>query len=249
MAGRNNYERNPLKMVIYILAVIFFIGCIGYLLKYSGMEKEEYQKEVERVSALESSSQTDEEKNSSFKNDTKDDAKEESSESSGKENKNKSDSTTESEEKTSDPTSAPETANLTPAPDAATPSETPAPDAANQTPTPEVKQQADAAVNATEANILILNGTRRPGVAAFWKTELEKNGYKNIMPVTYTKVVEYETVILTEDVELAQPLQAIFPYAKIQEGSVQEGIELEPGVTLPEKTDIYIIIGERDVRM
>lgn len=249
MAGRNNYERNPLKMVIYILAVIFFIGCIGYLLKYSGMEKEEYQKEVERVSALESSSQTDGEKKSSSKNETKDDTKEESSESSGKEKNNKSDLTTKSEEKTSDPTSAPETANLTPAPDAAALSETPAPDAANQTPTPEVKQQADAAVNAVEANILVLNGTKRPGVAGYWKTELEKAGYKNVTPVTYTKAVGLDTIICTDNAELAQPLLALFPGAQIQEGSVQDGIELEAGVTLPEKCDIYIIIGEKDIRM
>lgn len=240
MTGRNNYEKNPLRMVIYILAVIVLVGCIVYLLKYSGMKQEKYREEVKRVSALEASDLAP-----TPEADT-------SSETAMPEATATLTPTPEAAVPGATPT--PEvSATLTPIPEAAVPGVTSTPEAANLTPAPELEKQADTVVNAEEAakemSILVLNGTRRPGVAAYWKNELDKSGYKNVTPVTYTKIVEFETVIMTENVELAQPLLELFPDAKIQEGSVQEGIELDPGVTIPEKSDVYIIIGEKDVRM
>ena len=175
--------------------MIFLIGCIGYLLLYSGKQKVEYEEEVERISAQEIANQDgDGEKGV---------AKEE------------------------DPVEV------------------------STTPTPALTAKTEVTAEETikDMNILVLNGTKRPGVAGYWKAELENVGYKNVIPATYTKAVEQETVIWAETVEIAKPLLEVFPNARIQVGSIQDGIELQTGVTMPKKNDIYIIIENNDVKM
>lgn len=67
MARRNRIgkERNPFKMVLYIVAVICLLGCIWYFLYSSGEKKKVYQDEVKKAAAQETelqvSSETEEE--------------------------------------------------------------------------------------------------------------------------------------------------------------------------------------------
>lgn len=247
MSKKNYYhERNPLKMVIYILVVLFFMACIGYLLIYSGKQKEEYKEEMERVSALETGTVTSEEQKEEETADTRGTTKEASmSETDGKAGNL---TPTPVPEQQASPTPISEQA-VSPTPvteQSATPTLSPEQEA---TATPAVEQAADTAELVKDMNILVLNGTKRPGVAGYWKTQLENVGYKNVVPATYTKTVGQETVIWASKVEYAKPFLELFPDAQIQVGSVQDGIELQAGVTMPENNDVFIIIGNKDVKM
>lgn len=226
MAKRNHYnERNPLKMVIYILAVFILLGCIGYLLLSSGKQKAAYQEEIEKASAAESNlEKSEEEKTSKASEDETKDA------SAAKKNKEKKVSATPEATVTSEATTAP-AATVTPEPTA----------------TPALAAVEQSAGSDKSIGVLVLNGTQRPGVAAYWKTKLETAGYSNVVPATYNKAVGQETVIYASSQELAQPFLALFPGAVVQVGTVIDGIELEAGVTMPEKCEVYIIVGNKDV--
>lgn len=104
----------------------------------------------------------------------------------------------------------------------------------------------------TEANksvsILVLNGTKRPGVAGYWQMQLEEDGYENVVSASYAGEIADETVIYAKQKKDAKALSAYFPDAAVENGSIEEGIETENGVTLPEKIDLYIVIGRNDAK-
>lgn len=98
----------------------------------------------------------------------------------------------------------------------------------------------------TEANILVLNGSERPGVAGIWKTHLEGKGYTNVYTATYTEALE-QTLIYTDDAALGESLKTEFTNAVVHPGKVESGIEVNQGEILPEAIDAYIIIGKNNV--
>lgn len=99
-----------------------------------------------------------------------------------------------------------------------------------------------------EAAVLVLNGTGRPGVAGYWKKQLENAGYSNVTPASYTGKVEEETVIYAATNNKAEPFKEQFPNATIEIGTIETGVEPADGIPLPEKSDIYIVIGSKDAR-
>lgn len=99
---------------------------------------------------------------------------------------------------------------------------------------------------AMSANILVLNGSERPGVAGIWKTHLEESGYTNVYTATYTEALE-QTLIYTDNAALGEALETEFTNAVVHPGKVQSGIEVNQGELLPEAIDAYIIIGKNNV--
>ena len=244
MAKRNNnYEKSPLKMVIYILAVLFLLGCIGYLLVCSRREKVAYREELEKVSALEADTETSEEKETEKQQEEPSEEKEKAAVTKAAEETTASvtPKVTEVPEETVTP-GVTETPALT-----ATPSLTVTPGLTG-TPAP-AAENADEEIAEADKNVgvLVLNGTKRPGVAAYWKTKLETAGYENVVPATYNKTVGQETIIYAPDVDAAKPFLELFPNATVQVGTIAEGIELQAGVVLPENCEVYIVIGNNDV--
>lgn len=98
----------------------------------------------------------------------------------------------------------------------------------------------------TKRSILVLNGTRMPGVAGIWKANMEKAGYTNVHTATYVPDAPEETVIYTESKELEEALKELFPEAAFRSGKVETGIEETEGDLLPEKVDAYIVVGKKD---
>lgn len=96
------------------------------------------------------------------------------------------------------------------------------------------------------ANILVLNGSERPGVAGIWKTHLEESGYTNVYTATYTDALE-QTLIYTDNTALGEALEIEFTNAMVHPGKVQSGIEVNQGELLPEAIDAYIVIGKNNV--
>lgn len=201
MARRNGYgqERNPLKMVLYIIAVLAMLGCIGYLVYSSRVSSQEYQENVRRAAAEETELETEERK---------------------------------TERETEKTTEQDTTANK------------------KDTESPETESETDteAALVMTDLSILVLNGTGKPGVAGYWKTQLEKRGYTNVTPASYTETVGDETVIYAANNAQTGIFKELFPNAETKIGTVDTGLEAATGIPLPEKCDVYIIIGNKDAR-
>ncbi len=146
-----------------------------------------------------------------------------------------------------------------------TETETEAPPAteAQQTETPaaatEQQTEATSDTSAVETNaqgvaidkampIMVLNGTRKEGVAGYWSTQLMALGYTNVSPVNYNGRIEEETVIYAEDTKRAEQLLLTFPNAVIRQGSITSGIEVSAGGTIPQEQEVYIVVGTNDAR-
>ncbi|MDO5541569.1 MAG: LytR C-terminal domain-containing protein [Eubacteriales bacterium] len=193
MAKRQFYgqERNPLKMVIYILIVLVMTGCIGYLVCSSRQRRLEYTERVREAAAGETEYVAE---------------------------KRQSETETETESET-------------------------------QTDTDSTEEKSGTEEDMVKrSSILVLNGTGKAGVAGYWKTQLEKAGYTNVSPVTYTGTVGEETMIYVSAKEQAEPLKQQFPNASVEIGEVEEGLEAAEGGQLPEQRDIFIVIGNKDAR-
>ncbi len=98
----------------------------------------------------------------------------------------------------------------------------------------------------TDLTILVLNGTKRPGVAGYWKERLTEIGYETVISATYGEEAEEYTVIYTDEIQKAEEIEVLFPDCKVEKGSIENGISLESGEELPEKIDLYLVIGKQD---
>lgn len=112
---------------------------------------------------------------------------------------------------------------------------------------PETESENGLQAELADSSILVLNGTRRPGVAGIWKTRLEEAGYQKVYTASYGQDAGAETVIHTENEALGEALLEQFPEATVEEGTVESGIEPEEGETLPQELDAYLVIGKNDV--
>ncbi len=99
-----------------------------------------------------------------------------------------------------------------------------------------------------DIDIVILNGTGTQGVAGYWKSELEKEGYTNIVSASYGRKSEEKTFIISDAKEKAEPFSANFQNAQIRIGDLEDRTDIETadGIELPEKVDVWIIVGKED---
>lgn len=97
-------------------------------------------------------------------------------------------------------------------------------------------------------SILVLNGTRKPGVAAYWKETLEKDGYTNVYTASYNKEVEDYTLLYSSDVTLKADFNDYFPDCRMRLSKIEEGIEPDSDTQLPEDIDLYIVVGRDDAK-
>lgn len=124
-----------------------------------------------------------------------------------------------------------------------TESETETESAATEAPETETASEA-----AKQQNVLVLNGTKKEGVAAYWEKELRAEGFEQVYTASYTKPVEAKTVIYADKIADAAPLRSIFTGSIVRIGEITEGIELTAQTELPEQVDVYIIVGSDDAR-
>lgn len=119
----------------------------------------------------------------------------------------------------------------------------------SEAPQTEVSTETEPETEADKSvSILVLNGTKRPGVAGYWQTQLEEDGYENVVSASYSGEITDETVIYAKRKKDAEALNAYFPDAVVERGKIEEGIEPESGVTLPETCDLYVVIGRNDAQ-
>lgn len=196
-------ESNPLKMVIYIIAVLALIGCLGYLVYSSREQKKEHAEEVRRIAAKETEfAMTEKERETEPVTETEGVAKNKVT------------------------------------------------DQISETESEEVKEAASSntAEKGKDSAVLVLNGTGRPGVAGYWQKQLEEAGYTNVVSASYTGEIDDETIIYAADEKEAEVFKEQFPNADFEKGSIETGIEAAEGSSLPEHSDIYIVVGSNDAR-
>lgn len=109
---------------------------------------------------------------------------------------------------------------------------------------PETQQQGQTTPSGDaykEANIAVLNGSDRAGVAATWVTELQSEGFTNITSGNFTGSIS-QTIIYTEDEELLNELLDFFPNAIEGRGDMPTtGIDISL-----DEMDACVIVGQQD---
>ena len=114
---------------------------------------------------------------------------------------------------------------------------------------PQAGSGVEAAAGDLQASILVLNGARKPGVAAYWQSVLLADGYTNVSTATYSREASERTSIYYSgeaSLHAALVLQAYFPESDIIYGTLTEGIEPGEDAPVPEQADVYVVVGPQD---
>ena len=230
-----NYERNPWKMVIYIIAVVLLAGCLALFLYMRRQQQKTYQEELRqlqsqeteyirpaRVRETETESEAEEEKETEKPAAGKKTA-EAALETKQKETGKKADET-----------------ERRPESEAETESET------------ETESESEAgglSVAERNAHVLLLNASGKAGVAGAWKKELTKDGYKNVSTASYIGSAKEQTQIYLKKSQrkLAEHLQELFENAEVGFDTFAEDFEMSGGADKPEDVDVYVLIGRENI--
>lgn len=95
-------------------------------------------------------------------------------------------------------------------------------------------------------HILLLNGSGKDGMAAVWKTKMEKAGYTNVSVASFPGRSIDQTRIYVEKEEEADAVKELFTSVEVTTDPFTADITLEDG-SAPKDVDLYIIIGKNDV--
>ena len=96
-----------------------------------------------------------------------------------------------------------------------------------------------------ERHILLLNGSGKDGMAAVWKTKLEKAGYTNVSVASFPGRSIDQTRIYVEKEEEADAVKDLFTSVEVTTDPFTADITLEDG-SAPKDVEIYIIVGKND---
>lgn len=262
---KHSDEKNPLSMVLYIAVVLILLACIWGLLCFSRQRRQTYAEKVreaaeneteyvmtERVRETESESETSSKSKGASaggkstaadSRTTKDDVLETVPDA-------KQDDAGESEDtETQDTEEAENSGDNDDDESAESENESAGEDDTENTDAQSGIAAAGYKLTASEKaqTILVLNGTRRPGVAGYWSEQLKELGYRNVFSASYNGEIQDNTVLYTSPNVKVTGLQLEFEGSETREGAVEEGIEPVEGETLPERISVYVVIGRDDV--
>ena len=232
-------ERNPFKVVLYILIVLALIGCIGFLFYENRQRKAAYREEIEQMASGETEyvraermSETETEKQTEKQTEKKQSGKNMADSSKGE---TETESESESETDQTDAAESTESESETEL-SAETESET------TKTALPQKLRSI---------KIVVLNASGKEGAASMWKEVLEKGGYKTISVGSYSHKEE-GTTIYTKNAELGDDLRSIFPNSNVYESGMDEvksEIELPGTVENANNADAYIVVGKNNTEV
>ena len=96
-------------------------------------------------------------------------------------------------------------------------------------------------------HILLLNGSGKDGMAAVWKTKLEKAGYTHVSVASFPgRSIDQTRIYVEKEEEAADSLKSLFTGVEVTTEPFTADITLEDG-SAPKDVDLYIIIGKNDV--
>ena len=106
------------------------------------------------------------------------------------------------------------------------------------------KDSAPAVPDVKTSSILIINGTYKNGVAAYWEGKFREAGFTNLLTGSYSGKAEQVTAIYGVNKEMAESFREFFPTAEIRDGSVPDGYTMADETTQPPAScDFYIVVG------
>ena len=266
MAKNRNpeHERNPFKVVLYILIVLLLTGCIGFLFYENRQRKAAYREEIEEMASGETEYVRTERMSETEKQTEKQTEKKQPDKKSAAETKmtkEETESESESETAESDTAQVAESESDT---EVSSESETETElesesESESETETElesESESESEEAKPASSENlqsikIVVLNASGREGAAAMWRDVLEKGGYKTISVGNYSHKEE-GTTIYTKNTELGDDLRSIFPNSNVYEYGIDEvksEIELPGTVENVDDADAYIVVGKNNTEI
>lgn len=222
-----NYERNPWKMVLYIVAVVALAACLVFLVYTRREQKKAYQEELLQLQL----------KETEYVRPVRETEMESESESGDAKETGKP----VTEKKTAEAIlDAKEETTTEKAKETETESET-------ETETASESELLSAAEK--NAHVLLLNASGKAGVAGAWKQELTKDGYGHVSTASYTGSAKEQTRIYIKKGrrKLAEHLKDLFANAELKFDTFTEGFEMSEGDEKPEDVDIYVLIGRKDI--
>ncbi|MDO5423997.1 MAG: LytR C-terminal domain-containing protein [Eubacteriales bacterium] len=231
--GKFNQEKNPLQMVLYIVVVVLLFAFLVFLVYRHKGQKQDYEDEVRRAAANETEfslqsilPETESETDAAASADENTAGAD--AQNGTNADKNGAVSAESERDSLMNPSANAETAS------------------GQETDTEETATEDET--ERKDMSILVLNGTKKEGVAGYWQRQLEEAGYTNVFSASYTGAIGEETVIFSEDREMAEVFKEQFPNGVMQSGIVEDGIETVEGVEIPERCEVYILVGSRDAR-
>jgi hypothetical protein len=106
---------------------------------------------------------------------------------------------------------------------------------------------APAVADVKTSSILIINGTYKNGVAAYWEGKFREAGFNNLLTGSYSGKAEQVTAIYGGTKEQAESFKQFFPTAEIRDGDVPAGYTMADEAAQPPATcDFYIVVGIAD---
>lgn len=246
-------ERNPFKVVLYILIVLALIGCIGFLFYENRQRKAAYREEIEQMASGETEyvraermSETETEKQTEKQTEQKQSGKNMADSSKGE---TETESESESETDQTDAAESTESESETEL-SAETESET---ETESESESESESEETKTALpqKLRSIKIVVLNASGKEGAASMWKEVLEKGGYKTISVGSYSHKEE-GTTIYTKNAELGDDLRSIFPNSNVYESGMDEvksEIELPGTVENANNADAYIVVGKNNTEV
>ena len=224
-----NYERNPWKVVLYIIAVVALIGCLVFLVYTRRQQQKSYQEELRQLQSQETE----------YIRPARESETESESETGGKKETEKAATGKKTAEAILD-TKAEATTEKVNETETESESET------------ETETETESELLSTaeqNAHVLLLNASGKAGVAGAWKQELTKDGYKHVTTASYTGSAKEQTRIYIKKSrrKQAEHLQELFANAEMNYDTFTEDFEMPEGAEKPENVDIYVLIGREDI--
>ena len=217
-----DYERNPWKMVLYIIVVLLLIGSLMYLMYHTRQQKKAYQDQLRELGTQETE----------YIRPTREQESETETQSVSAEKTIKK-----SSETSKDETTVSEDNDKI--------------GYESESETEEIQGETTVTLDVSGylAHVLLLNASGRAGVAGAWRKELEKDGYKNVTIASYTGSAKEQTQIYVRKSrrKLAEHLKELFTNAEMKFDTFTEGFEMSDGDEKPEDVDIYVLIGREDI--
>lgn len=250
MAGnrRRKQENSGVRTFLYVVVVLVLLGGMGYLFYYSrsqAKERQEYIRELESKEAAtkdlvkvtqpeepesETQTETETEVETATEIETKAESESESESESELPSETESETQTESESKI-ESESVSESESKTQL---------------------EAESKSETKTQATK--IMILNGTGKSGVAAYWRRLLKARGLDAVVMADYKGKVENHTVVyLTNGGEAPEGVYQLFSDAEYQTGSLLDvdpdadtNVKVAAGQTEYDSYDVWIVVGKDD---
>lgn len=239
MAGnrRRKQENSGMRKFLYVVVVLVLLGSMGYLFYYSRSQAKERQEYIQELESKEAATKS---RVQFTKPESESESESETESQAQSETQIESDRESSSEVQSESQTEAISESELQ--------SET---QSSSQS---ELEAEAQTEASELGPHIMLLNGTGKSGVAAYWKRLLNAKGVTEVVMADYKGIVEDKTVIyVAEGGSSLEGVRELFPDADYLTGSLRDAdadvdtnVRVAAGQKEYDSYDVWIVVGKDD---